>query len=111
MSSLLTYFERLYGRDSILISLVIISRERAFENCTGVDHVVALLDCNVSPVRNLDDACHVRHRQKWGIVLVVDHQFNLTKNSDMTCKCLGDALHQSMTHQMQSIAKTKAIIF
>ena len=48
--------------------------ERALEDGSRVEDVKGLLNCNVAPVGNLNDAHQVGHRQEGGVVLVVNRQ-------------------------------------
>lgn len=52
-----------------MITLEIESRERAFQNGTGMHDLHRFFHGDVAPMRNLKQASHLGHRQEWRVVL------------------------------------------
>ncbi len=72
-----SHLERLDGGDPVLLALVVVATEGTLELGAAVVEVERLLDGDVAPVRHLDDAQHVRHREERRVVLVVDRHRRL----------------------------------
>ena len=73
----ISHLEGLDGGHSVLVALVVVAGEGAFEHGSRVPHVDRLLHSHVPPVGHLDQTLHGSHRQEGRVVLIVHRNVGL----------------------------------